>query len=129
MKQIIIFLLVIIVLTLGYSTYMEYKRFTPPEYAYTANEHIDLNYHDRSFLLRYYKAIEDLNGYVITQWSVSGIDVRNPESDDKVVLAAISNYTDKLGVVKFYEDQLMKSKALKESGLTNANIGCWKVKV
>ncbi|MDB2462834.1 peptidoglycan-binding protein, partial [Algibacter sp.] len=37
-------------------------------------------------------------------------------------LAAISKYTDKLGTVKFYEDQLVKSKTLKENGLTNANI-------
>ncbi|SFC97335.1 peptidoglycan-binding domain-containing protein [Algibacter pectinivorans] len=122
MKQIIIFLLVIIVLAIGYNIYKEHKRFTPPEYEYVTNKNIDLNYHDRSFLLNYYKAVEDLNGHVITQWSANGIDVRNSDSDDEEELAAISKYTDKLGAVKFYEDQLVKSKTLKDSGLTNANI-------
>lgn len=122
MKQIIIFLLVIILLLIGYSQYKQYKRFTPPEYEYSKNELIDLNYHDKSFLLDYYKAIENLNGYVITQWSTNDFDVRNPGDDDEDIQAAVAVYNEKLGVVKFYEDQLLKSKSLKEQGLTNADI-------
>lgn len=122
MKQIIIFLLVIILLIIGYSQYQKYKRFTPPEYQYVAHENIDLSYHDKPFLLNYYKAIEDVNGYVITQWSAHRIDVRNPEEDDEKTQAAVSKYTEKLGIVKFYENQLVQSKSLKEKGMTNADI-------
>jgi hypothetical protein len=78
MKQIIIFILVIIALMIAFGQYKQYKRFSLTEYQYTANKNIDLNYHDRSFLLDYYQAIENLNGYVIMQWSLESIDVRNP---------------------------------------------------
>ena len=122
MKQIIIFLLVIILLLIGYSQYKQYKRFTPPEYEYIKNESIDLNYHDKSLLLDYYKAIEHLNGYVITQWSTNDFDVRNPGDDDEDIQAAVAVYNDKLGLVKYYEDQLVKSKNLKQKGLNNADI-------
>jgi len=122
MKQIIIFLLVIILLLIGFSQYKKYKRFTPPEYEYTSNDNIDLNYHDQTFLLDYYKAIEQLNGYVISQWSYNGIDVRNPEDDNEETQAAISTYSDKLAVVKFYEDQLLSSNKLKGQGLSNPDI-------
>lgn len=122
MKQLIIFLLAIILLIIGYSQYKKYKRFTPPEYQYARNDNIDLNYHDRTFLLNYYKAVEDLNGYVITQWSTNEMDVRNPGDNDEEELAAVSKYNEKLAVVKFYEDQLLKSKTLKDEGLTNHDI-------
>lgn len=122
MKQIIIFLLVIIAFLIAFGQYKQYKRFNLSEYQYTANENVDLNYHDRSFLLDYYQAIENLNGYVIMQWSTEGMDVRNPEDDDEEDLAAALVYNDKLGTVKFYEDQLIKSTNLKKEGLTNDEI-------
>ncbi|MBT8303241.1 MAG: peptidoglycan-binding protein [Bacteroidia bacterium] len=122
MKQIIIFLLVVILLIISYGQYTKYKRFTPPEYEYQLNQDIDLNYHDRSFLLDYYESVEGLNGFVITQWSANNIDVRNPEDDDKATQASVSEYSKKLGLVKYHEDQLVKSKRLKESGLANSEI-------
>ena len=126
MKQIIIFILVIIALMIAFGQYKQYKRFSLSEYQYTANKNIDLNYHDRSFLLDYYQAIENLNGYVIMQWSTEGIDVRNPENDGKAIAAAAAIYNDKLGKVKFYEDQLVKSANLKQQGMTNADIKFWR---
>lgn len=122
MKQIIIFILVIIALMIGFGQYKQYKRFSLTEYQYTANKNIDLNYHDRSFLLDYYQAIENLNGYVIMQWSLESIDVRNPDNDDEAIVAATAIYNEKLGEVKFYEDQLVKSTNLKQKGMTNADI-------
>ncbi len=121
MKQIIIFLLVIIALIIAFGQYKQYKRFSLSEYQYKASENIDLNYHDRSFLLDYYQAIESLNGYVIMQWSSEGIDVRNPD-DDEAIEAAAAIYNEKLGIVKFHEDQLVKSASLKQQGMTNADI-------
>ena len=122
MKQIIIFLLVIITFILAYGQYKQYKRFSLTEYQYTANKNIDLNYHDRSFLLDYYQAIESLNGYVIMQWSTESIDVRNPDDDEEKIIAATAIYNDILGRVKFYEDQLVKSANLKQKGMTNVDI-------
>jgi len=122
MKQIIIFLLVIIVLMIAFGQYKQYKRFSFSEYQYKASENIDLNYHDRPFLLDYYQAIENLNGYAIMQWSTEGIDVRNLGDDDKEIEAATVIYNEKFGKVKFYEDQLVKSTNLKQQGMTNTDI-------
>jgi hypothetical protein len=122
MKQIIIFLLVIILLIIGYSQYKQYKRFTLENYEYQVNDSIDLDYHDKSFLLDYYEAVEELNGYVITQWSANEIDVRTPEEDDEEHQFALKEYAKSLAKVKFYEDQLLKSVELKSKGMSNEDI-------
>lgn len=107
MKQIIIVLLIIILGIMGYNVYKKYQRFNPPNYEYQATESIDANHPNKALLLDYYQAVEALNGTVITQWSTNGIDVRNPKDDDKQTLAAVSEYTTKLGFVKYFESQLL----------------------
>lgn len=107
MKQIIIFLLVIIVALIGFGQYKKYKRFSFLEYGYKTPETIDVANADKGVLLDYYEAVETANGYVITQWSSEGIDVRNPNDDDEEELAAVSEYRKKLANVKFYEAQLL----------------------
>lgn len=108
MKAIIIFLLLIIVGIMGYNFYTTYQRFNPPNYYYTTDNTIPQNPDNKQLLLDYYKAIENLNGYVITQWSANDIDVRNPEDDNDFTTAAVAKYNEKLGVVKYYENQLLK---------------------
>lgn len=122
MKEIIIFLLVIIALIVGYGQYNQYQRFSLENYEYKAAKEIDLAYHDKAFLLDYYEAVEDLNNYIITQWSANGIDVRAPESDDAEEQSAAKVYTNKLAKVKFYEDQLLASTKLKSKGMTNQDV-------
>jgi len=122
MKQIIIFLLVIIALIIGYGQYKQYKRFTLQNYEYKKSDQIDLDYHDKAFLLDYYEAVENLDSYVITQWSANDIDVRTPEDDDEETLAASKTYTKKLAHVKFYEDRLLKSSQQKAKGMSNEDI-------
>ncbi len=107
MKQIIIFLLVVIVGLIGYGRYKEYKRFSLSEYEYKTPETIDITNADKGLVLDYYEAIEVVNGYVITQWSSNGIDVRNPEDDDAEEMAAVAEYRKRLANVKFYESQLL----------------------
>jgi hypothetical protein len=108
MKQIIIFLLVVIVGIMGYNLYKKHQRFNPPNFEYSSSETIDANHPNTELLLDYYQAVEALNGYVITQWSANGIDVRNPEDDNAQTVAAVSEYTKKLGYLKYYESQLLK---------------------
>lgn len=122
MKRIIIVLLIIIASLIGYSQYKQYKRFSPPEYEYQVNKNIDLNYHNQSLILDYHQSIEELNAYVISQWSSNNIDVRNPENNNKSTVTAISKYAKKLGKVRFYETQLLKSTQLKKDGLNNNDI-------
>lgn len=122
MKQIIIFLLSIIVLILGFNFYQNYKRFNVPGVEYIGNQTIDKNYHDKNVLLSYYQAIEELNGYVRMQWSSNSIDVRNPKDDDQDTKIAVAGYTKLLGVVKFYEDNLIQSAKMKKQGLSNIDI-------
>ncbi|UOB19270.1 peptidoglycan-binding domain-containing protein [Abyssalbus ytuae] len=122
MKQIIIFLLVVIISIMGYNLYKKHKRFTPPEYEYKISEKIDLNYFNQTFLLHYYQQVEKLNGYVITQWANNGIDVRNPGNDDETIKSAVNEYASLLGKVKFYEEKLIQSSNLKKEGLNNDNI-------
>ena len=107
MKQIIIFLLILILAAIGYGQYAKYKRFSLTEYEYKVPENLDVNLADKGLLLDYYEAVETVNGHVITQWSSDGIDVRNPADDDEEELAAVSEYRKKLANVKFYEAQLL----------------------
>ena len=107
MKQIIIFLLILILVAIGYGQYGKYKRFSLTEYEYKVPENLDVDSSDKGLLLDYYEAVETVNGHVITQWSSDGIDVRNPADDDEEELAAVSEYRKKLANVKFYETQLL----------------------
>lgn len=122
MKQILIVILFVILLIFGYNQYSDYKRFHSPGVDYVSDKKIDLNYHDKNFLLNYYQAIEDLNSYVRTQWVTQDVDVRNPEDDDKDTQNAVLGYNKKLGIVKFYEDKLVKSAILKKQGISNKEI-------
>lgn len=122
MKKFWVYLLSIIILILAYGQYKQYKRFSFENYEYKAKNEIDLNYHDKAFLLNYYEAIEDLNGCVITQWSANGIDVRNPEDEDEETKAAVKKYTKKLANVTFYESRLVESAKLKKQGLKGEQV-------
>lgn len=122
MKQIIIALLSIILLILGYNLYSDYKRFHSPGTDYVSNQKIDKNYYDKVTLQNYYQAIEDVNGYVRMAWANDGVDVRNPEDNDEDTKAIVAGYTQKLGVVKMYEDRLIQSAKMKSEGLTDKDV-------
>ncbi len=122
MKQIIIFLLVVILAIIGYGQYKQYQRFSLKNYEYKTSNNIDLDYHDKSTLYRYYEAIEGVNLYIGSQWSLNRIDVRSPKDEDAETKLAIDIYVKKLAKVKYYESQLEKSKALKVKGLSNDEI-------
>ena len=119
MKQLIILILVIILGLIGYSKYSQYKRFNAPEVNYKAKKNIDINYHNKDFLLNYYEAVEDLDGYVMMQWTANNIDVRKPEDDDNETKLAINTYAEKLANVNYYEAILNQSLQLKQKGLSN----------
>ena len=107
MKQIIISLLVLILLVICYGQYTKYKRFSLTEYEYKVPEKVDVNGSEKGLLLDYFEAVEEVNGYVISQWSLENIDVRNPEDESEEVLASVSVYRKKMANVKFYESQLL----------------------
>ncbi len=113
MKQIIIFLLIVIVGIMGYNMYKKYQRFNPPNYTYTIPQTIDANHPNKALLLDYHEAVSALNGYVITQWSSNGIDVRNPKKDNAETLAAVAEYGKKIANVNFFESQLTASEEKK----------------
>ena len=85
-------------------------------------KNIDLGYHDKSFVLDYYEAIEDINSHVKAQWSANSIDVRVPEDDNEETKVAVKAYTRKLAKVKYYEGQLLLSARLKKEGVNNADV-------
>lgn len=122
MKQLIIFILVIILALIGYSKYSQYKRFNAPEVNYKADKKIDVNYHNKDFLLNYYKAVEDVDSYVMMQWTANNIDVRKPEEDDSETKLAVATYASKLANVNYYEAILNQSLQLKQKGLSNDEI-------
>lgn len=106
MKQVIIFLLLIIVGIMGYNLYKKWHRFNPPNYEYKATNPINLNHSNKELLLDYHHAVADLNGFVISQWGANGIDVRNPNDDDAQTMAAVATYAEKRGVVDYFEGRL-----------------------
>lgn len=122
MKKILILILIIIISIFAYGEYKEYQRFHPKNVNYKASETIDLNYHDQTTVYNYNEAISTLNGFVITQWSANGIDVRNPEDDNTETQYAVNTYAKKLAKVKFFEAKLEQSNALKSKGFNNAEI-------
>lgn len=122
MKQIIIFLLIIIALLIGYGKYSQYQRYSSPEVNYVTDKNIDVSYHNQELVMNYYEAVEALDRYVMLQWSANEIDVRTPENDDIETKVAVENYAKKLAKVHFYEAILENSNNLKEKGLDNKEI-------
>lgn len=122
MKKILIAILVVILLIFAYNQYQDYQRFHPKQVNYTTTETVDLNYHNQDVVYNYYEAIEELNHYIISQWTVNRIDVRNPENDDVETEYASKQYAKKLARVKFYEGKLTQSHTLKKEGLANKDI-------
>jgi len=122
MKQIIIFLLIIILALIGYGKYSQYKRYNTPEVNYKTDKKIDVNYHNQEFLYNYYKALEELDSYVMLQWTANGIDVRTPEDDDNQTKIAVETYAKKLAKVNYYEAILENSFNLKQKGLSNIEV-------
>jgi len=106
MKQIIIFLLVIIVALIGYGQYSQYKRYNSPDVNYTTDRVLKLDNQNPEVLKNYYDAIENLNSFVMMQWSANGIDVRTPKDDDAETKIAIDTYSEKLSYIKYLENKL-----------------------
>lgn len=122
MKQLIILLLIIIAGIIGYGKYNQYKRYHSPNVDYKTDKKIDLEYYNQEMVLKYHKAIEELNSFVKLQWTANDIDVRTPEDDDEETKFAITYYADKLATVKYYESKLEKSALLKEKGASNDEV-------
>lgn len=122
MKQIIIFLLLIIAILIGYGKYSQYKRYNSPEIDYKTTKKIDFQYHDQAFLMSYYEAVESLNSYTKLQWTANSIDVRAPKDDDLETQNAVKEYAKKLANVRYCEAILENSAKLKSQGMSNQDI-------
>jgi hypothetical protein len=122
MKQIIIFLLLIIVGILGYNTYSKYKRFNPPGSTYQTPVNIDLNYYDQEVVADYHQAVAKVNGHVAQMWSFHSIDVRAPKKDNEATKAAVATYEELMAKLKGLEAKLQESARLKEEGMNNVQI-------
>lgn len=122
MKQLIILLLLIIVIIIGFGKYNQYKRYNSPEVNYKTEKSLDLEYHNQEMVMNYNKAIEDLNSFVMMQWTANDIDVRTPEDDNAQTKLAVANYAKKLGAIKYFESKLETSATLKSNGLSNTEV-------
>jgi hypothetical protein len=122
MKQLIILLLLIIAFIIGFGKYNQYKRYNSPNVDYKTEKTLDLEYHNQDLVLNYYKAIENLNSYVMMQWTANSIDVRTPEDDNEETKLAVTKYAEKLATINYYETKLEKSSSLKTKGFSNSEI-------
>lgn len=122
MKQIIIFLLLVILGFVVYDFYYDYKRFHTEEARYTIPANIDADYYDQQTVLNYRQAVEELDDYVLQQWVANDIDLRNPEDDDADTRLALKKYAQKKALIATLEDKLMASYELKKTGLSNDKI-------
>lgn len=122
MKQLIIFILIVIASLIGYGKYNQYKRYNSPEINYKTDKKLDIAYHNQELVLNYYEAIESLDSFTMLQWTANNIDVRTPEDDDIETKTAVETYAKKLAKVNYYETILENSLQLKEKGLSNKEI-------
>jgi hypothetical protein len=122
MKQLIILLLIIIALIIGIGKYQQYQRYNSPKVNYKTDKKLDFEYHNQEVVINYYKVIEDLNSYIMMQWSANEIDVRTPEDDNEETKLAVIKYSEKLAIIAYYETKLEKSLNLKANGLNNSEI-------
>jgi hypothetical protein len=122
MKQLIIFLLIVIVALIGYGKYSQYKRYNSPEINYKTDKKLDIAYHNQELVLNYYEAIENLDSYIMLQWSANDIDVRTPKEDNIETRNAVDTYAKKVAKVKYYESILENSLQLKAKGLSNKEV-------
>jgi len=122
MKQLLIFVSVIIISLIAFGKYQQYKRFNSTETKYVINKNVDLNYHNKEIVMHYFDAVEEVNTYVSTQWTANKIDVIKPENDNNSTKTAVAEYAKKLAKVKYYESVLEQSKVLKQKGLSNDDI-------
>jgi hypothetical protein len=122
MKQIIIFILVLILGFVAYDFYKDWRRFQAPNYEYVSSEEVDLNYHDQSVVWDYEEAIQDVNSFVKQQWTVNDIDVRMPEENDLETKQAVSIYSKKLAKINYFEKKLIQSAQMKKDGATDDQI-------
>lgn len=122
MKQLIIFILIVILGFIGYDFYKDWARFNAPEYHYNSDTKIDKNYHDQSVVMDYHNAVADLNAFVKLQWTANDIDVRLPEKDDLETQTAVKEYAQKLGHVTYLEEKLAQSATYKSKGWDNYKI-------
>ncbi|MDP5078217.1 MAG: peptidoglycan-binding protein [Nonlabens sp.] len=122
MKQIIIFLLLVILGFIIYDFYYDYKRFHTEEARYAIPETIDEDYYDQATVLQYRQAVEELDDYVLQQWVANGIDLRNPEDDDADTRLALKKFAAKKALVATLEAKLIASTNYKKQGLGNAEI-------
>lgn len=122
MKQLIIFLLVIILGFIAYDFYIDWERFQSPNYHYTSDNEVDQNYHDQSVVIDYHNAITDLNAFIKLQWTANNIDVRLPEYDDLETQMALKEYAQKIGHVTYLEKKLIQSAIYKSKGWDDGKI-------
>ncbi|WP_124981784.1 peptidoglycan-binding domain-containing protein [Nonlabens xiamenensis] len=122
MKQIIIFLLLVILGFIVYDFYGDWRRFHPSVAAYKKSNKIDVNYHDSQTLRDYYKAVAALDNFVQLQWTAHDIDLRYPESDDDMTWVSLEEYADLQATVAYYERKLEQSAQWKAQGWDNERI-------
>lgn len=122
MKKILLFIIAIIILMYAYSEYKEYQRFHPKNANIQVSEHIDVNYHNKETVYKYFRALEDANNYMQMQWSANEIDVRSPEKDNAETKFAVAKFADKVAKLNYFKALLEQSKTLKNKGLNNNDI-------
>lgn len=122
MKTLLISTLIIILGIFAFNKFQDYRRFNGPSTNYSISDAIDINYFDENIVRNYFNEIEQLNGFINTQWSANKIDVINPKKDNKKTNYAVQLYAKRLSTIKYFENLLIQSKKLKAAGFSNADI-------
>jgi hypothetical protein len=126
MKQLAIFLAIVILGAIGYNQFINYRRFHPAKnYEIVANNKIDLTYYDKAFLNEYYRKIGDANSYALECWVDRGIDVRAPKKSNDITNKSVEKYNQLKADVNYFEAILIQSNELKTKGYSNSDIQEW----
>ncbi len=104
----------------AFNTYSKYQRFSLKNYSYKQAKLPNTT--NPQLLQQYHSAIQNVNGFIASQWSLHKIDVRSPKNDDATTLAAVSEYSSKLSYVKYLEELIQQEQEQKGELKLNTQI-------
>ena len=119
MKRLFYLIIIICLPLIAFFQYRQYQRWHPPvDYTYQISEAIDTEYHDPAMVERYYQVGQKAATIARHAWAEHKIDVKATDAESLEKGTWVKQYQQAITEAMMLEDQLERSKKLKEAGFT-----------